>query len=69
MWKKFSNSDSWYKKVTSGFITLTFIIKPTENFLLYVDGLTDNQVELLSWNIEDAKIVADQHIKHALKWV
>lgn len=69
MWKKYPKTNNWYKIVTSGFLTLTFVIRPKEHIHeLSLKDLPENYVEIISNDIAEAQIVADQHIRHALKW-
>lgn len=69
MWKYDSVDNSWYRRVTSGFLVLTFIIR--EEAFLYVLRLLENRsscITLCTDSIEMAKQNANAHIKHALRW-
>ena len=71
MWKQDPATNQWYKRVSSGFLTLTFVIY-VENSLYILDladtKIKSNKLIMCSDNIEQAKKVADQHIRNALKW-
>jgi len=70
MWTYDSKNEFWYRRVTSGFVTLIFTIKEENSKFLF--NFIGNQ-SAGSWyhcnTIEQAKETADQDIKHALRWV
>lgn len=69
MWKKYPKTNNWYKTVSSGFLNLTFVIRPKGQIHeLFLEDLPENYVEVFSSDLAEVRIVADQHIKHALRW-
>lgn len=69
-WTYDSKNKFWYRRVTSGFVTLIFTIKE-ENGQFTLDFI-GNQISNIKYHcntIEQAKETADQDIKHALRWV
>lgn len=70
MWTYDSKNEFWYRRVTSGFVTLIFIIKEeNEKFAFNFIGNQSSGSQYYCNTIEQAKETADQDIKHALRWV
>ena len=70
MWKYDSVDNRWYRLVTSGFLTLTFTLEIQDDlFLLKLLDNRSSTIKLCASSIEHAKQSANEHIKHALKWV
>lgn len=69
MWKYDSTNKSWYRRVTSGFLTLIFTIKEENSqFTFNFIGNQSSSIQYHCYTIEQAKETADQDIKRALRW-
>lgn len=69
MWQKYPKQETWYRIVRSGFVTLTFLLREENSFfVLQVENLPEVKIQMCVNTLEDAKINADQHVKHALIW-
>jgi len=70
MWTYDSKNEVWYRRVTSGFVTLIFTIKEENGqFAFNFIGNQSSGSQYHCHTIEQAKETANQDIKHALRWV